>query len=722
MRRLRITAALFTLAGGLALAPAAPAAPRDLAQAMPADTALYFGWSPGEPDEAEQRLVEKYLRAAQALAEEEGGSQTRAPLEAVVELLRMARAHPCGIGLFDVVLSDGQPDIQAALVVAAGAEAPRLADAIRKLLALGADATTFEPRPVGSAELMAGRVLDWPFTLLWGVHKDCCVLALGEAAAAKVIACLDGQAPALAGVDEVRFDRQKVKARPDGTHVDMYADVQRIVERGTALARELAGGLPALVDPLIEELGIRAVRSKYLYYERQADGPRMAIFAHVVGPRKGLLALWDQAPLTDDDLRIVPRNAYWAQVWNLDLAKAWQEARRVIEALAPDALTMVDGGLATASAMLGVPLIDGVLPALGDTWALFDAPDHGGLLLTGTVLVAEVRDVEALEAVLARIVQIATPLVEETEATLVKKEAMHGGHKVHYLLLAGVPAPVAPAWGFAGDRWVFGLFPQTVAAALKQVDPQTRGPSLLDHPDFAAARPKLPRTVQAVGYLDTRYLTRLLYPLVNALQMVGTSMLGAHGAELDLAVMPPVAELAGKMHTYVGVTAVDDDGVLYDTIGDGGQLALGGVAGAALGTMVVVPSFKRGEDAARSVVSAAKLQAIGVGCHVWAGDHQGKFPGSLDDLVSGSFITEDQLVSPRDPEGGVAYIYIAGQNTDSNPRNVLAYERVIDAEGTNVLFLDGHVEWMKLEPFKQALRETYRRLNRESEIPAEFQD
>jgi hypothetical protein len=37
-----------------------------------------------------------------------------------------------------------------------------------------------------------------------------------------------------------------------------------------------------------------------------------------------------------------------------------------------------------------------------------------------------------------------------------------------------------------------------------------------------------------------------------------------------------------------------------------------------------------------------------------------------------------------------------------------------------VLLLDGRVEWMKLDWFKQVLLETYQRLERADEMPAEL--
>jgi prepilin-type processing-associated H-X9-DG protein len=68
----------------------------------------------------------------------------------------------------------------------------------------------------------------------------------------------------------------------------------------------------------------------------------------------------------------------------------------------------------------------------------------------------------------------------------------------------------------------------------------------------------------------------------------------------------------------------------------------------------------------------------------------------------------------------MSYVYITGQSAVNDVRNVVVYERIIGDEGTNVLFLDAHVEWMKLDAFKRALQATYERLGRADEMPAEL--
>lgn len=696
----------------------------DMAKYMPGDTAVYVGWSPWlEKDAPELKTERQFLEAALAMLAEKTDDEKAASLSALLDPLLTLQTAAGGIGLFDVTMNEETPDIQAALVVGAGADSPKFAEATRKIAALVAEKAEIESHSVKDVRLERVRLGDSPLYLVWGLHKDCFLLALGDTAAGKIIDCMNGQGQSLADAAEFKFDRQKVVAKSDARFVCLYADVQRVITRAKELVKELHGPLPPTVDAALEQLGLTALRSGYIHCDEVSGQPRTMAFAHVTGALRGLLKLWDQKTLTDDDLKIVPKDAYWAAVGNLDLAGMWTETRRVIGELAPDALPMVDGALAAGKEILGFSITDDLLPAFGDSWALFDAPDHGGILLTGTVLVAEVRDAEKLQSVLTRLVQMADPFARQAKFTLQVKETKYGGHTINYLLVGGAPSPVAPAWGFVDGRWVFGLFPQTVAVALKQVDPKTRGESLPDHPGFKAARALLPKQVQSVSYFDAKYFARMFYPFMNALQTLGVSMLGKHGVEIDLNLMPPIAEATAKATVYVGTCSTDADGILYASVGGGAPRIMAAAAATSMATSILLPSVARAREVAKRAVSATNLRGIGLACLIYARDNQGKFPASVDMLLKEGLLTQKQIHSPRDSdadENSVSYVYLAGQTQSAAPQNVLAYEQVFGNEGTSVLFVDGHVQWMKIKEFRGAVRETYKRLGRENEVPREF--
>jgi hypothetical protein len=113
---------------------------------------------------------------------------------------------------------------------------------------------------------------------------------------------------------------------------------------------------------------------------------------------------------------------------------------------------------------------------------------------------------------------------------------------------------------------------------------------------------------------------------------------------------------------------------------------------------------------AKRAVSTSNLRGIGQAVHIYANDHGDQFPPDLEALIALGMITRGMLVSPRDYDEGVSYVYIPGQNQDDDPNNVLAFERIIDDEGTNVLFLSGAVVWMSQENFEEALMQTMTRL------------
>jgi hypothetical protein len=564
----------------------------DMAGIMPADAKLYVGWSEWvKPDSPALRLQEELVTAAARVATRPGAEAAPPPwLAPLLELLQPLETGAVGIGLFDVKLDDGTPAVEAALV-AAGPDVQRLSAAVHNFFAQALGAEQIEQHGLRGVSLECVHLPNAALVPVWGLYKDYFMLALGDTATLKVIDAVEHREPTLSTVDEFAFDRHKLAARADGRHMCVYADVKSLVTLGKELARQMLGGLPENIDQMLDELGITSIRSKYVHFDEQDGRPRLTAFADIQGPLRGLLKLWDQKPLLDDDIRIVPQDAYWAQIANVDLAALWQEAQRVLDVVAPDKAALVEGPLAVAQRLLGFSIPNELLPALGDTWALFDAPEHGGILVTGTVLAVEVRDPQALQGMLERVVQVLTPLAAAGHVSLELKQLEHGPHTIHYLLLGGQPVPVAPAWGFAGQRCVFGLFPQTVATALRQADPQTRGPSLLDQPDFQAARPKLPPNVQSIGYLDAHYFLRAwYYPLKSLLQTAGVSALAPYGVEIDLALLPPLPEAAADVTNYVSAMGSDPDGILYASIGSGASLPV--VAGmAAVVSSIFVPTL-----------------------------------------------------------------------------------------------------------------------------------
>jgi len=711
--RHRRNLAVPVMALSLSLAPArAVDVKSDLAELMPESTLVYVGWT----ELFEEKTANDVIQMIRGIAVASGNGDDAPMIDRVLALAKIAVRNPAGLALLDIDASGREPVPHLALVVAAGADSKRLADGLSELVA--AHHPEARSATIGDVAL---RVVDVHGTqVLWGAHRERFLLALGEPAAQAVIASMNG-GPSLAASTELKLDRSKVAAKLDGRTFCAYANADALLAKVLQFVPEDGPPPRAAVNQVLEALGIKQMRSYYLHAQLDEKMPSWQAFLHAEGPSVGLLKLWDQKPLTDDDLRIIPKSAHWACVSNLDLAGLWAEIVEVIGRIDPNARQTVEKVVQGASGQLGFSPTDDLLPVFGDTWALYDAPAHGGLLFTGTVLAAEAKDPAKLHGLLTQIVELIQPMAAQGNVNLTLNEMRHGQHGIHYLLVGGLPVPIAPAWGFVGERCVLGLFPQTVAAALDEVDAAQRGESILDHPDYRALRPKLPKTVQSLTYVDTRYYSEMFYGLGLLVQTAAVSM-ASSAAPMDLGGINTLADdLKGVTNALAG-TSYDQDGVHFVQAGHGVP-AMMVAAGAALSASVLMPSMVHARHRAQRTVSMANMKGIGMACMIYANDNDERLPPSLHELVEQGQLTPEQLRAPLDPHDGVSYVYISGQRLlGVHPRDVLAYERHFDDEGRCILFADGHVEFLAHDAAKNAVRETYRRLKREDELPPDMQE
>lgn len=743
--RARVRMAFVLLFAGILAHGAAGQASRDMATLMPADTLVYVGWSElyGK-DHPDLRFARELARCMKAnpQAKEEGPS-----LQLLLDIAEVASSVPVGIGVLDFRVVQDQPLPDVVAIIAAGERSQTLADKIGEALRSGARLTASDAIVAG-ASFRKVDLGDSPLSLMWGVHKGHVIVSIGAAGAESIIKRLNGDSsPTLAASERIKVGRAKTQAADSaGWMFSAFFDLKGLVAKGRKAATDSGDPLPPEASKVISALGADDLLSAYVHSSGSELGPWTRSYVQLTDKRRGLLALWKQKPLDAEDLKIVPKDAYWASVCNLDLAALWGETLEVIDNVEPDAVQQVEGAMAATRGILGFSVTDDLLPALGDTWAIFDAPAHGGFLITGTVLVADAVKPEAIDGIFRRTVQMIAPFVKESGVNLVVQTGKFSGYDVNYALVGGTPCPIAVSWGMIEGRVVFGLTPQTVAAAMRQIDPKQRKESILDHPGVKAAMAKLPGKAMSWGYCDSEVFARLLHPLVLMYNTAIASYASSGSAAVDLSVIGGLDEALKTVKTGVGVCTVDDGGVLYSQVGSAnGTLAM--LAGGATATAVFLPSLSRARDSAKRVVSQSNLKSIGLACMIWASDNQDAMPTSLEKLVESGNIIPQQLVSPREDDydgmiernermltaGGTpdwkkikfetSYVLLEGPPISKRkPGTAIGYERVMDGTGSNVLFADGHVEWLQPDAFKRAIREAYAAAGREGAIPAEFRD
>ena len=143
-----------------------------------------------------------------------------------------------------------------------------------------------------------------------------------------------------------------------------------------------------------------------------------------------------------------------------------------------------------------------------------------------------------------------------------------------------------------------------------------------------------------------------------------------------------------------------------------------------LGFLIIAPAFETSPRGSSRVKCASNLRQIGQGIMLYAWDHQGRWPDTLDELIVKADLPPYVFVCPSSYAtaapgatseeqarnlyngGHLSFVYLGkGLRDPVDADRVIAYEVPGHHEtpGMNVLFGDGHVEWFNEPMAKQIL-------------------
>ena len=179
----------------------------------------------------------------------------------------------------------------------------------------------------------------------------------------------------------------------------------------------------------------------------------------------------------------------------------------------------------------------------------------------------------------------------------------------------------------------------------------------------------------------------------------------------------------GLVGVILGIIAVQR--TVADPQRHGGRgMAIAGICTGAVGIIILplmisilLPSLSRAREMSKRLVCAANLKGLGTSMLIYAHEGSGELPEDWDLLVSEGEVSAQQFVCPSSGAAvgdlHACYEYIPGQTTRDDPRNVVAYDKPDnhDGEGGNVLFLDGHVDFIRpYSRIEELVAETQERL------------
>lgn len=521
-----------------------------LADKVPDGTILYFGWRGGDdpgPGYAESHLkavlAESNLQkvftqmvpaAITRIAREEPDAEQ--PLRIAYELMTQGWRKPLALAVTGIDYeSFGTPMPRIVLLSKAGAEAPALHERISGLL-------RESPRDV---------------PLKVALVDDVVVLSLGYADAATAVVAGDAS---LAKDAVFRSALEKVHA--DATLV-FYVDVERIfAELDAAVGRFVDDEQASMYYGKIRDAsglkGIKRLVATSAFESRQWSS---RLFVEAPAPRAGLPAVADGAPLDRQILKVVPRDATFVATVRFDAAKLVGILRQMVNDVDPQFGEFFERGLGAASVAVGRNLETDLLEPLGEHWIAYRAPGIAGNSLLGTVIANKLDDADKAKQGLATL----SIFLNNTVNTLLKRErapveiagrsVLFGETRVYY-----VATPlISPAWAIDGGYLYLGLYPQTVAGAVRHASKS--GPSILDNDAFERVLEQLgAKEVDSLSFADLPRTAPESYASLLAISRLVLGIGDLFGVPSPEPVVPTYDVIAANLAPSGAISWSDDRG------------------------------------------------------------------------------------------------------------------------------------------------------------------
>lgn len=698
---------LFAPLVGVLFSAASLISAQPLADRVPADALLYVGWAgademgPGyegshlkamvEASEIPRVVNDVLPKIMERIVEKEPGAKE--PAAILRDVMTPMWRHKTALYIGPVDLTGpGEPKPSIAVLCNAGNDAPALERSLKSLIR----------QSKGHVEMSVSN------------RDGLVAFKIGE------VGPLDG-AKALAGSKTFTAAMSAQKSPV----LAGYADVESLVKLiDQAVAKGDDANAKEKWPAARDALGLTGV--KRISFVQGFDGKDWATHAIVEAPapRKGIATWLEAPPVSDAALKAIPVTATVAGVGRLDLAKLFDGIRDAVKQLDENDVREFDNGIAQLNDMLKLDIRKDFLGSLGDEWSYYIAPEFTGRGPLGVVIVNRLKEANRAQEVFDKLKDVANAIIAgqaEKDVHIEFKKGQINGVTVHYLATPFL----TPSWVIQNGNLYLGFYPQVVADAAGHVSRE--GKSILDNPSFIALRKRLgDQKAVSLQFYDLPRSAPTSYQawmLVSSLAKFGDIF----GVDTPVAMFPTLSTLLEHVSPAGSVSWVDESGWHLHAVTPfpGSTVLASDAAGLmdvqtnALLISIMLPSMNRARDQANRVKSASNLRQIGLACFIYATEHKGKFPDELSDTLQS--LSPEIYANPRTntsvPHGlksddlkrwineSSDYHYVGnGKKTTARADEVLAYERPGSVtEGVNILFADGHVEFLLMPAATQII-------------------
>ncbi|MFC1636059.1 DUF1559 domain-containing protein, partial [Planctomycetota bacterium] len=620
-------------------------------------------------------------------------------IDTVRGFVRLVLSRPVVVGVAQKETQDGPP-VYGFAMLDAGPRKAEIASALAKLEALAGEGNIVDVQ-VGSLT-MHGPENPGGVPGYWGWVGDRLVFSINDGTGLAM--------KYLQGSNRVAPDYLR-KVPGTGDAFVIHINRQKIFNvLGAITGMQGAEDEFGAIQAVIKELGLDELKS--VTARMGFDGPDMVsnVLLEIAQPRTGLLANLKTIDLAMFDA--VDSDTMSASVFNCDVAGIYDIVMKAGRTVLGDEFTEVEGAIAEIETELKIKIRDGLLKSIDGQMVFYSIP---GGAATGSpqgafALVAKLKDPKLWEETLTSLGQFAAG---QSEGMVQISSQDQGGRTMHTWTIAPLAmVHLMPSWCIVDDKVVIASNPTFLRSAVDQIGSGKQ--SIRSTAGFKKVTAKLPDNLISLKYSDSKVqFNQMMMGLQQFWPMV---TMGATQAGFKLpALLPNLSHIAEHMGPSCQYSWFDAQGLRSHYRGTGIEPGIGVAAGAGVGLGIMMPALARARQQARRTVSAMNLKQLGLALNMYADEHQGTLPDSIEqakDYYGNAKILESPF-KPKDFEGP-SYIYIAGQDLSMYPGNFLAYENPgFCFEGVNVLHLDGHVEWMRPDVLMHELEATYKRLGRE---------
>ncbi|MCD6377614.1 MAG: hypothetical protein J7L99_02045, partial [Planctomycetes bacterium] len=434
-------------------------------------------------------------------------------------------------------------------------------------------------------------------------------------------------------------------------------------------------------------------------------------------PHRGILSIFAEKPLPAGALESVPADADVLLAANFNPIKLLSLMRNIAAAIEPDSKKEFDESLIEINKTLGVDIEKDLLKYTSGQWTIVSAPSLGGMI-TGTVITVNLTDADKFLDAITRIEKKLLELIDQPRTKV--RVYRSNGVVIHYLIRRSddFPLPVAPAWAVHKGKFYLAAFPQVIESAVSG----TNEKPITKSATFIAFRKRLSPNVSYIEYWNTPSIKQKLYGCVLIGGTAATNFLGRFAPEIRPEILPALPKVEKYIWPTIAAISSDANGITIESYSSVPTLLIS-TAYSGTAVSIMLPAMFEARINTRRVASMINLKSIGVGLAVYATENNDDYPPDLNRLVKEKIIDAEMLMSPTsgrkvhfdsksNPIPPFDYVYLgAGLKTTDIPRPsrfILAYEKpeINRFRGTNVLYADGHVEWVFMKKFQHDLART----------------